>query len=102
MSHYREFYTSPVIRFIAVMSLLDALLTCLHFDGYVTILALFFGALVYAFAEYVVHRYLPKLVPALYWRHVEHHKHPQELKYLFSPVYHDVLIYSAYIPLVWL
>lgn len=79
----------------------NELLTCLHFDGYVTILALFFGALVYAFAEYVVHRYLPKLVPALYWRHVEHHKHPQELKYLFSPVYHDVLIYSAYIPLVW-
>lgn len=106
MLHYREFFTSPVIRLIAVMSLLGILLTCLQFDGYVTILALVLGALVYAFAEYVVHRYLlhefPKLVPALYRGHVEHHKHPQELKYLFSPVYYDVLIYSAYIPMVWL
>lgn len=106
MSNYREFFTSNVIRFVAVSSLLGVTLSCLYFDCYVTILALALGALVYAVAEYVVHRYLlhefPKLVPTLYRGHVEHHKHPQELKYLFSPVYYDVLIYSAYIPLVWL
>ncbi|GAB2674328.1 sterol desaturase family protein [Paenibacillus thermoaerophilus] len=106
MAYYREFLSNNVIRFVAGLSLLGAALTCLYFDGYVTILALVLGALVYAVAEYAAHRYLlhefPKLAPALYRGHVEHHKHPQELKYLFSPVYYDVLIYSIYIPLVWL
>ncbi|ALS28743.1 fatty acid hydroxylase [Paenibacillus sp. 32O-W] len=106
MSHYREFFSSNLIRFVAGSSLLGVTLTCLYFDGFVTILALALGALVYAVAEYVVHRYVlhefPRLMPTLYRGHVEHHKHPQELKYLFSPVHYDVLIYAVYIPLVWL
>jgi len=106
MADYREFLTSPLIRFIAALGLIGVILTVLYYDNRVTIIGLASGALVYAGAEYLVHRYLlhefPKLAPALYRGHVKHHQHPRELKYLFSPVHYDALIYSVYIPLVWL
>lgn len=106
MFKYREFYTHSVIRFISALSIVGVTLCCYYFDGYATILALALGALVYAIAEYVVHRYLlhefPRLLPVLYRGHAEHHRQPQEMKYLFSPVHYDILIYCVYIPLVWL
>lgn len=106
MSHYREFFSRDVIRFVATSSLIGIVLTFLYFDGYATILALILGALVYVIAEYLVHRYIlhefPRLMPALYRGHEEHHRHPQDADHLFSPVRYDMMIYGVYFPLVWL
>ncbi|WP_126428585.1 sterol desaturase family protein [Brevibacillus marinus] len=106
MSKYHEFFSHHLIRFVMGMSLVGVVLTCVYFNGYVTILSLVLGALVFVVSEYLVHRYvlheLPWLAPALHRGHDEHHQHPMELKYLFGPVHYDILLYSAYIPLVWL
>jgi len=106
MSNYREFFNTNLIRFVTGSSLLGVTLTCLYFNGYVTILGLVLGMIVFAISEYVVHRYLlhefPKLMPSLYRGHVQHHQHPQAVKYLFGPVHYDVLFYCAYILLLWL
>jgi len=45
MSYYREFFSSPVIRFVVAMSVVGILLTIIWFDGYSAIIALIAGAL---------------------------------------------------------
>jgi len=106
MPYYREFFSSPVIRFVVAMSVVGILLTIIWFDGYSAIIALIAGALFYAVAEYFVHRFLlhefPRLFPTLYKGHAAHHEHPRDLNHLFSPVHYDILIYCVYIPVVWL
>lgn len=106
MLYYREFFASGLIRFIGGMSLLGAFLTAAYFNGYSTILLLIVGAVIYALAEYTVHRYLlhefPRLAPILFAGHEQHHKHPQDIKYLFGPVYYDMAIYAIYMVAAWL
>jgi len=105
MSYYREFFSNNVIRFVVGMSLIGLALCCMYFNGFVTILLLALGALIFAVAEYTVHRYLlhefPNIAPFLHRGHEKHHRYPQELKYLFSPVHYDILLYTVYIPVVW-
>ncbi|WP_194166129.1 sterol desaturase family protein [Paenibacillus glucanolyticus] len=105
MRFYREFLGNHVIQFVSFLSIVGILLTVKSFQGYLSLILLIAGALVYAFAEYIVHRYIlhefPKLFSALYREHVEHHRNPNDIKYLFSPVYYDFLIYFIYVTLLW-
>lgn len=106
MKFFREFFGNHVIQFISVLIVVGILLTVKFYQGYLTLLCLIAGALIYAIAEYFVHRYIlhefPKLFPTLYQGHMDHHRNPNDLKHMFSPVYYDMLIYFVYLTLLWL
>lgn len=103
--YFREFFGNQAIQLLMFLSMMGVVLTGMYFQGYWTLLLLVAGALVYAVAEYFAHRFIlhrfPKLVPFLYAAHQEHHRNPYDIKHLFSPLYLDVIIYCAYLALLW-
>ena len=106
MLKHREFFTHRLILFVMGLSLVSVATAVATFDGYRSLLGVLLGVLVYAVAEYVVHRYLlheyPRLFPKLYQGHKAHHDHPREIAHLFGPVQYDILVYIGYTLLLWL
>lgn len=106
MKRYSEFLGNHVIKFVLLSSIVSILFTIMTFQSYMALVLIFLGAVVYAIAEYIVHRYIlhefPKLFPVLYKEHVKHHQDPNNIKYLFSPVYYDILIYTIYLSVLWI
>ena len=93
------------IQFLLLMAITSLILTTLNFEGIRTVFAALAGATVYAVAEYFVHYTLlhrfPKAIPSLYQAHEKHHQYPKELKYLFSPMWYDLVIYVVYFAILW-
>jgi 4-hydroxysphinganine ceramide fatty acyl 2-hydroxylase len=105
MRYYREFLSNSMIQFVLFVGTVSSILTIVEFDGVKTILALLAGAVLYAVVEYLVHRYLlhqfPNAIPVLYQKHVEHHQYPTALRYLFSPMWYDLIVYVVYFVVLW-
>lgn len=105
LPYYREFFSKSKIQFLLLVAGTSLVLSCLNFDGMRTVVAILAGAILYAVAEYVVHYTLlhefPHVVPALYQSHMKHHQYPKEMKYLFGPMWYDVVIYTVYLAIMW-
>lgn len=103
--YYREFFTNPMIAFITAVAAVGLALTIATFGGWRTVLYYLLGMALYAVFEYAVHRYLlhefPKLIPAMYKGHVDHHDHPNDIDHLFSPLRYDVCVYAGYFVALW-
>ncbi|GAB7386649.1 sterol desaturase family protein [Bacillaceae bacterium] len=105
LRYYREFFSSSMIRFVLLLGTTSLIFTILNFDGIRTAFAYLTGAAIFAVAEYLVHCYLlhrfPNAIPTLYRGHIKHHQYPSDFKYLFSPVWYDVVVYAAYFVVLW-
>lgn len=103
--YYREFFSNPMIAFMVGLGCVALILTAIFPQGWMTLAYLLLGMAVYAVFEYLVHRFLlhefPKLAPAMYRGHVEHHKQPNELEHLFSPLRYDAAAYGVYFVVLW-
>lgn len=103
--YVKEFTSHPMIRFILVLAAVSLIASVFLFSGVRSVAAFAVGVLIYAVAEYIVHRYLlhefPKLMPAMYEGHMKHHEHPSEFEHLFSPLRYDVAVYVIYTALLW-
>jgi len=103
--YYREFLSSSMIRFVLLVAAASLLYTVWSFEGMRTVLAFLGGAVFFALAEYVSHRFVlhefPNLFPALYRGHAKHHEHPEDFKHLFSPMRYDLLLYIGYTAVLW-
>lgn len=104
-AYIREFFSHQVIQLLVILGAFGIVLTVKNFQGYRSLLFLGIGALIYAVAEYVVHRFLfheyPNIFPSLYKKHMDHHREPNHIRYLFSPVHYDMIIYAVYVALLW-
>lgn len=103
--YYREFFSRSKIQFLLLVATTSLILSNLNFEGMRTVFAFLAGAALYAVAEYVVHYALlhkfPNVVPPLYQGHMQHHRYPSEMKYLFGPTWYDMVIYTVYFILLW-
>lgn len=105
LRYYREFLSNSMIQFVLLLGITSLILTILNFDGIRTVFAFLTGAAIFAVVEYLVHCYLlhrfPNAIPALYRGHVKHHQHPTDIKHLFSPMWYDMVVYTAYFVVLW-
>jgi len=103
--YYREFLSSSMIRFVLLLGAASLVISVWRFEGTRTVVAFLGGAVFFALAEYVAHRFLlhefPKLIPALYQGHAKHHEHPNDFNHLFSPMWYDLLLYIGYFAVLW-
>lgn len=104
-TYVKEFTSHPMIRFILLLAAVSTVASAVTFSGWKTAAAFALGVLIYAVAEYVVHRYIlhefPRLIPVMYKGHAKHHEHPTEFAYLFSPLWYDVAVYAVYAAVLW-
>lgn len=100
MRFHREFVFNPMILLIMAIFVVNSVLVIITYQGWRSWAGLLAGALIYAVMEYLVHRFLmhrfPSIAPMIYKGHAEHHRHPNDVKYLFSAVPYDIAAYTVF------
>jgi len=100
MRFHREFFFNPMILLIAAIFAVHSVLTILAWQGWLSLAGLLAGMLIYAVMEYLVHRFLmhrfPRVAPKIFEGHAMHHRHPNDVKYLFSGVPYDIAAYAVF------
>ena len=99
MRFHREFVFNPMIMFIMAVCLTSSVIVVITYRGPSSWLGILIGMVIYAVMEYLIHRFVlhqfPRIAPAMYRGHVEHHLHPTDTKHLFSAVPYDIGAYTV-------
>ncbi|MBB2481937.1 sterol desaturase family protein [Bacillus sp. APMAM] len=96
--YVKEFFGDIHVRIMSVLVLIGIIFIARSFDEWATWLAIVIGMAVYAFAEYLIHRFIfhmkpPKSTLMLKFIkriHYDHHVDPRNLKLLFLPVWYSL------------
>lgn len=100
MRLHREFVFNPMILLIAVIFIANAAIAIAAYQGLRSWIGFIAGMAVYATMEYLVHRFLmhrfPSVFPMIYKGHALHHRHPNDVRHLFSAVPYDITAYGVF------
>lgn len=106
MRYAGEFASHPKMIGVFAFVVLNGLIVLFTPAHIATLGVIVVGMILFSINEYLVHRFLlhefPRLLPKAYEGHVAHHKYPNEMKYIFGPIYYDVLIYAILYALMYL